>query len=91
MYCRWEFGVDSHDIKFSILKKDEEGNESIVHGPRKVSEGPVDVGVLPVNGPATCKNILELYILYVPNTLPRTYYRAFFYVHKKSSLFYLFL
>lgn len=56
---KWEFGVDSHDIKFSILKKDEDGNESIVHGPRKVSEGPVDVGVLPVSGPATYSVVFD--------------------------------
>ncbi|CAG9585130.1 unnamed protein product [Danaus chrysippus] len=56
---KWEFGVDSHDIKFVIKKRDQDGNESVVHGPRKVSEGPVDVGVLPVTGPATYSVIFD--------------------------------
>nr|XP_026489889.1 SEC14-like protein 2 [Vanessa tameamea] len=56
---KWEFGIDSHDIKFSIKRKDQDGNESVVHGPRKVAEGPVDVGVLPVSGPATYAVIFD--------------------------------
>ncbi|XP_046964903.1 SEC14-like protein 2 [Vanessa cardui] len=56
---KWEFGIDSHDIKFSIKRKDQDGNESVVHGPRKVGEGPVDVGVLPVSGPATYAVIFD--------------------------------
>ncbi|OWR52276.1 SEC14 protein 2 [Danaus plexippus plexippus] len=56
---KWELGVDSHDIKFVIKKRDQDGNESVVHGPRKVSEGPVDVGVLPVSGPATYSVIFD--------------------------------
>lgn len=53
--CRWDFGVDNHDIKFVIKRRDEEGNEEVVHGPRKIHEGAVDVGILSVSGPATCK------------------------------------
>ncbi|XP_049867086.1 SEC14-like protein 2 [Pectinophora gossypiella] len=56
---KWELGVDSHDIKFKIKRRDEEGNETVVHGPRKVTEGPVDVGVLPVSGPATYSVIFD--------------------------------
>lgn len=52
---RWEFGIDSHDIKFLIKCRDEDGNETVVHGPRKVTEGAVDTGILPVSGPATCE------------------------------------
>lgn len=55
---RWEFGVDHHDIKFSIKRRDQDGNEEVVHGPRKVSEGPVDVGVLSATGPATCEYMI---------------------------------
>lgn len=51
--------MNQHDIKFVIKRRDEEGNETIVHGPRKVTEGPADVGVMAVNGPATCK-LLEI-------------------------------
>ena len=56
---KWEFGIESHDIKFSIKRKDEEGNEEVVHGPRKVGEGPVDVGVMPVKGPATYSVVFD--------------------------------
>ncbi|XP_034840328.1 SEC14-like protein 2 [Maniola hyperantus] len=56
---KWEFGVDHHDIKFSIKRRDQDGNETIVHGPRKVPEGPVDVGVLSVSGPATYSIIFD--------------------------------
>lgn len=56
---KWEFGVDSHDIKFLIKRRDEEGNETVVHGPRKVAEGPVDIGILPVSGPATYSVIFD--------------------------------
>ncbi|CAK1545137.1 unnamed protein product [Leptosia nina] len=56
---KWDFGVESHDIKFLIKKRDAEGNESVVHGPRKVTEGPADVGVMPVTGPATYSVIFD--------------------------------
>ncbi|XP_022819667.1 SEC14-like protein 2 [Spodoptera litura] len=56
---KWEFGVDQHDIKFVIKRRDEEGNETVVHGPRKVTEGPADVGVMAVNGPATYSVIFD--------------------------------
>ncbi|CAH0721961.1 unnamed protein product, partial [Brenthis ino] len=56
---KWEIGVDSHDIKFCIKKRDQDGNETVIHGPKKVSEGPVDVGVLPVTGPATYSIIFD--------------------------------
>ncbi|XP_059057009.1 SEC14-like protein 2 [Achroia grisella] len=56
---KWEFGIDSHDIKFLIKRTSEEGTESIVHGPRKVSEGPLDIGVLPVTGPSTYTVIFD--------------------------------
>ncbi|XP_014371048.2 SEC14-like protein 2 [Papilio machaon] len=64
---KWEFGVDSHDIKFLIKRKDEEGNESLVHGPRKVAEGPVDIGFLPVTGPATYSVIFDNKSAYLRN------------------------
>ncbi|XP_023934938.2 SEC14-like protein 2 [Bicyclus anynana] len=56
---RWEFGVEGHDIKFSIKRRDQDGNETVVHEPRKVSEGPPDVGVLSVSGPATYSVIFD--------------------------------
>ncbi|CAH2232350.1 jg19153 [Pararge aegeria aegeria] len=56
---KWEFGVDSHDIKFSIKRRDQDGNESIVHDPKKVSEGPMEVGVLSCSGPATYTIIFD--------------------------------
>ncbi|KAJ0180732.1 hypothetical protein K1T71_004136 [Dendrolimus kikuchii] len=56
---KWEVGVDSHDIKFLIKRRDEEGNESVVHGPKKVAEGPADVGIMPVTGPATYSVIFD--------------------------------
>ncbi|KAM3961246.1 SEC14-like protein 2 [Aphomia sociella] len=56
---KWKFGLDSHDIKFLIKRTDEEGNVSIVHGPRKVSHGTVDEGSLPVTGPSTYTVIFD--------------------------------
>ncbi|XP_045532260.1 SEC14-like protein 2 [Pieris brassicae] len=56
---KWDFGVESHDIKFVIKKRDAEGNESVVHGPRRVGEGPADVGVMPVTGPATYSVVFD--------------------------------
>ncbi|XP_075969908.1 SEC14-like protein 2 [Anticarsia gemmatalis] len=56
---KWECGVDSHDIKFVIKRRDEEGNETVVHGPRKLTEGPADIGVLSVSGPATYSVIFD--------------------------------
>ncbi|XP_072943763.1 SEC14-like protein 2 [Epargyreus clarus] len=56
---KWDFGVDSHDIKFVIKRRCEDGGEEVVHGPRRVAEGPPDVGVLPVTGPATYSVIFD--------------------------------
>ncbi|XP_026757927.2 SEC14-like protein 2 [Galleria mellonella] len=56
---KWEVGIDSHDIKFLIKRTGEDGTESVVHGPRKVSEGPLDIGVLPVTGPSTYTVIFD--------------------------------
>lgn len=56
---KWECGVDSHEIKFLIKRRDEEGNETIVHGPTKLNEGPTDVGVIAVNGPATYSVVFD--------------------------------
>ncbi|XP_026747586.1 SEC14-like protein 2 [Trichoplusia ni] len=56
---KWECGVDQHDIKFIIKRRDEEGNETIVHGPRKITEGPTDVGILEASGPATYSIIFD--------------------------------
>ncbi|XP_026329153.1 SEC14-like protein 2 [Hyposmocoma kahamanoa] len=56
---KWEFGIDSHEIKFLIKRRDENGHEETVHGPRKVTEGPVDVGVINVTGPATYTVIFD--------------------------------
>ncbi|XP_028173650.1 SEC14-like protein 2 [Ostrinia furnacalis] len=56
---KWEFGIESHDIKFVIKRRDEDGNVETVHGPRKVHEGPIDVGVLPVTGPSTYSVIFD--------------------------------
>ncbi|CAG5051254.1 unnamed protein product [Parnassius apollo] len=64
---KWEIGVDSHDIKFLIKRRDEDGNESIVHGPKKVAEGPVDVGILPVTGPATYSVVFDNKSAYLRN------------------------
>lgn len=52
---RWELGVDSHDIKFLIKRRDAEGAESVVLEPKKVPEGTVETGVMNVTGPATCE------------------------------------
>ncbi|XP_004930377.1 SEC14-like protein 2 isoform X1 [Bombyx mori] len=56
---KWEIGVEHHEIKFQIKRRDEEGNEEVVHGPRKIAEGPMDVGVLSVTGPATYSVIFD--------------------------------
>ncbi|XP_038215832.1 SEC14-like protein 2 [Zerene cesonia] len=56
---KWDVGVENHDIKFLIKKRDAEGNESVVHGPKKISEGPADVGVMPVTGPATYSVVFD--------------------------------
>ncbi|KAI5641758.1 CRAL/TRIO domain-containing protein [Phthorimaea operculella] len=64
---KWEFGIDSHDIKFLIKRRDEDGNESIVHGPRKVTEGPVDFGFITTTGPATYSVIFDNKSAYLRN------------------------
>ncbi|XP_013146261.1 PREDICTED: SEC14-like protein 2 [Papilio polytes] len=64
---KWEFGVDSHDIKFVIKRRDAEGAESVVHGPRKVPAGAPDLGFLPVSGPATYSVIFDNKSAYLRN------------------------
>ncbi|XP_063620541.1 SEC14-like protein 2 [Cydia splendana] len=56
---KWEAGVDHHEIKFVIKRKDEEGAETVVYGPKKIGEGPVDVGIMPITGPATYSVIFD--------------------------------
>ncbi|KAI8434560.1 hypothetical protein MSG28_003106 [Choristoneura fumiferana] len=56
---KWEIGVEHHDIKFTIKRRDEEGGDQLVLGPKKVAEGPVDVGVLPATGPSTYSVIFD--------------------------------
>ncbi|CAB3239128.1 unnamed protein product [Arctia plantaginis] len=56
---KWDCGVESHDIKFLIKRRDEDGNETIVHGPQKLSEGPAEIGVMAVTGPATYSVIFD--------------------------------
>ncbi|XP_011561304.3 SEC14-like protein 2 [Plutella xylostella] len=56
---RWELGVDSHDIKFLIKRRDAEGNEAVVLEPKKVPEGTVETGVMNVTGPATYSVIFD--------------------------------
>ncbi|GBP40960.1 SEC14-like protein 2 [Eumeta japonica] len=59
-FLKWEFGMDNHDIKFSIRFRDEDGNETLVHGPRKVvGDGNIDSGVIPATGPATYTVIFD--------------------------------
>ncbi|VVC88847.1 unnamed protein product [Leptidea sinapis] len=56
---KWDVGVENHDIKFSIKRRDQEGNETVVEGPRKITEGPADIGVMPVTGPATYSVVFD--------------------------------
>ncbi|KAJ2952861.1 hypothetical protein O0L34_g7226 [Tuta absoluta] len=67
LVLKWEFGIDSHDIKFLIQRRDEDGNETIVHGPRKVTEGPVDFGFIDAIGPATYSVIFDNKSAYLRN------------------------
>ncbi|KOB74636.1 CRAL/TRIO domain-containing protein, partial [Operophtera brumata] len=59
LLCADADSVLNHDIKFVIKRRDEEGNVEVVHGPRKIHEGAVDVGVLSVSGPATYSVIFD--------------------------------
>ncbi|RVE43239.1 hypothetical protein evm_012119 [Chilo suppressalis] len=50
---KWDLGVESHDIKWSVRRRDAEGTEEVVHGPHTLHPGAPSVGLLPVSGPAT--------------------------------------
>lgn len=50
---RWEIGTDSHEIKFLIRSKDEDGHEKVVFDAKKVHAGETDTGVINAPGPAT--------------------------------------
>ncbi|XP_041977556.1 SEC14-like protein 2 [Aricia agestis] len=56
---QWDVGIDSHDIKFVIKKREQSGAESVIYGPVKLQEGPAEIGVLPVTGPATISVIFD--------------------------------
>ncbi|XP_053625554.1 SEC14-like protein 2 [Plodia interpunctella] len=56
---KWEVGVDSHDIKFSILRRDARGQQSEALAPRRLAAGRAHLGLLPVSGPATYSVVFD--------------------------------
>ena len=64
LYCfRWDFYSESHDIKFGVLSKDEEGKENVVIPVRRVPcHQSEEVGFILCSAPATCKlNVFKVY------------------------------